>query len=95
MSPTAEFYRGPHDGLVLNLEEITRYCHMVKTVSEEEERIFAMMPTLVEWKHVMRGRLDKDGPFDTLHPYELMRRGDKAAFMFRRNDEFIVAAGGN
>jgi hypothetical protein len=92
MSPTAEFFRGPHDGLVLDVDEITRYCNMVRMASEEEERIFAMMPTLVEWKHVMRGRLDNDGPFDTLYPYGLMRRGDKAAFMFRRHEEFVAAA---
>ena len=95
MSSTAEFFQGPHDGLVLNVEEITRFCHMVKLAGEERDRIFAMMPTLVEWKHVRRGRLDKDGPFEMLYPYELTKRGDRASFLFRRHDEFVAAAEGD
>jgi hypothetical protein len=87
----AEFYRGPHDGLVLDLDAIKRYCHLVKTQSDDEERLFAMMPTLIEWKHIIRGDLDKDGPFDTLYPYELERRGERVAFLFRRHDEFCEA----
>ena len=53
------------------------------------------MPTLIEWKHVICGNLDKDGPFDTLYPYELERREDRAAFLFRRHDEFSAAVEGN
>jgi hypothetical protein len=92
MSRTAEFYRGPHDGLVLDIDEIKRYCHLVKMQSDDEERIFAMMPTLTEWNHIIRGNLDKDGPFDTLYPYELVQRDDAAAFLFRGHDEFAEAA---
>ena len=91
MSQTAEFYRGPHDGLVLVIDEIKRYCHLVKTGSEDEERLFAMMPTLVEWNHIVRGKLDKDGPFQTLYPYELERREDGPAFFLRRHEEFAEA----
>ena len=64
---------------------------MVKMKSQDQERLFAMMPALWEWDRVMRGDLDKDGPFDTLYPYELERRGDGAAFLFRRHDEFAEA----
>lgn len=95
MPDTAEFYRGPHDGLVLDIDEIKQFCHLVRTRGENEDRLFAMMPTLVEWNHVIRGRLDKDGPFDTLYPYELERRGDRAAFLFRRHDEFAEAIEGS
>ena len=91
----AEFYRGPHDGLVLDIDEIKRYCHLVTMQGEDRERLFAMMPTLVEWNHVVRGNLDKDGPFDTLYPYELERREDGPAFLFRRHDEFAEAVRGN
>ncbi len=94
MTPTAEFFRGPHDGLVLDIDEIKSYCHLVRTQGEGEERLFAMMPTLVEWNHIMRGNLDKDGPFDRLYPYELVQRKDGAAFLFRRQDDFHEAADG-
>jgi hypothetical protein len=93
--PEAEFYRGPHDGLVLNIDEITRFCHLVRIRGEEEERVFAMMPTLLEWNHIIHGNLDKDGPFDTLYPYELVQRHDRAAFLFRRHNEFADAVEGN
>ena len=90
----AEFYRGPHDGLVLDIDEIKRHCHLVKIHGADEERLFAMMPTLIEWQHVIRGNLDKDGPFDTLYPYELERHGDRAAFLLRGYDEFAEAVEG-
>ncbi len=88
---SAEFYRGPHDGLVLDVGEIRRFCHLVRMRSEDEERLFAMMPTLLEWDRVIRGDLDKDGPFGTLYPYELEQRCDRAAFLFRGPDEFAKA----
>jgi hypothetical protein len=91
----AEFYRGPHDGLVLDIDEIERYCHLVKIHGADEERLFAMMPTLIEWNHIIRGNLDKDGPFDTLYPYELGRHGHRAAFLFRGYDEFAEAVEGD
>jgi hypothetical protein len=88
---SAEFFRGPHDGLVLDFDEIKRFCHLVRMQSEDEERLFAMMPALLEWDRVIRGEVDKDGPFDRLYPYELERRGAGAAFLFRRHDEFAQA----
>ena len=87
----AEFYRGPHDGLVLSIDEIRRYCHLVKMRSEDEERLFAMMPALLEWEGVFRGDLDRNGPFDALYPYELERRENGFVFLFRRHDEFVDA----
>jgi hypothetical protein len=92
---SAEFYRGPHDGLVLDVDEITRYCHLVRMGSDEEARLFAMMPTLLEWGHVIRGNIDKDGPFDTLYAYELERTEQGAAFLFRSHEEFTAAAEGS
>jgi hypothetical protein len=90
---SAEFYRGPHDGLVLDVDEIKRFCHLVRMQGEDRERLFAMMPALLEWDRVTRGELDKDGPFDTLYAYELESRDDGAAFLFRGHDEFVDAAG--
>jgi hypothetical protein len=91
----AEFYRGPHDGLVLTIDEIRHYCHLVKMQGDHEERLFAMMPAPWEWDRVLRGDRDKDGPFDTLYPYELEQREDSAAFLFRRHDEFNEAVEGD
>lgn len=88
---SAEFYRGPHDGLVLEFDEIKRFCQLVRMPGEEEDRLFAMMPALLEWDRVIRGDLDKDGPFGTLYPYELERRDVGPAFFFRRHDEFAEA----
>jgi hypothetical protein len=53
------------------------------------------MPTLIEWNHIISGALDKDGPFETLYPYELERRDDGAAFLFRRRDDFAEAVEGS
>ena len=78
--PEAEFYRGPHDGLVLKIGDIRRYCHLVRMQGDGEERLFAMMPALPDWERVMCGDLPADGPFDTLFPYELLPRDDGAAF---------------
>jgi hypothetical protein len=88
---SAEFYRGPHDGLVLDIGEIKRFCHLVRMPSQDEGRLFAMMPALLEWDRVIRGDLDKDGPFDTLYAYELERTDFGAAFRFRTHDEFADA----
>jgi hypothetical protein len=91
---SAEFLRGPHDGLMLDIDDLTRYCHLVRMAAGEDQRYFAMMPTLVEWRQIVRGRIDKDGPFDTLYPYELELREDRPVFLFRSHDEFAHAAGG-
>jgi hypothetical protein len=84
----AEFHRGPHDGLVLDFDEIRHFCHLVIMKGDEGDRLFAMMPALPDRERVMSGDLDKDGPFDTLYAYELERRDDGAAFRFCRHDEF-------
>jgi hypothetical protein len=78
---------------VLDIDDIKRFCHLVRIGGEDEERLFAMMPALLEWDRVIRGDLDKDGPFDRLYPYELERRDRGAAFLFRGHDEFAEAAG--
>ena len=87
-------YRGPHDGLVLKLKQINRYCHLVGTKNGNEERLFAMMPSLLNWKRVIRGKMPKDGPFDMLYAYELVGTVTGPAFLLRGHDEFVEAAGG-
>ena len=84
----AEFHRGPHDGLVLDFDEIRNNCVLVRMPGEGGDRLFAMMPKVPDWERVMRGDLDRDGPFDRLYAYELERRDDGAAFLFRQHVEF-------
>jgi hypothetical protein len=57
--------------------------------------MLALMPTPIEWNHVLRGERDRDGPFTTLYPYELERRDGGAAFLLRRHAEFREAVEGN
>jgi hypothetical protein len=85
---SAEFHRGPHDGLVLDFDEIRNHCLLVRMPGAGGDRLFAMMPASPDWERVMSGDLDKDGPFDTLYAYELERGEDGPAFLFRRHDEF-------
>jgi hypothetical protein len=89
---SVEFVGGPHDGLVLDVDERERFCHLVRLRGEDRDRDFAMMPPLLEWDRVIRGDLDRDGPFETLFPYPFERRGDRGALLFRRRDEFTDAA---
>ena len=89
--PKAEFYRGPYDGLVLNVEQVKKYCNMVDVKRGDEERVFAMMPPLMDWERVICGQLDKNGPFAKLYPYELRLRDAGAAFLFCGADEFEEA----
>jgi hypothetical protein len=79
---------------VLDIDMIKRYCHLVRIGDDEEARLFALMPTLID-KYIIRGDLDKDGPFDRLYPCELERRDGVAAFLLRRHDEFAEAVEGN
>ena len=39
----AEFHRGPHDGLVLKMEEIYSWCRLVRAKKGTELRLFAMI----------------------------------------------------
>jgi hypothetical protein len=89
----AEFHRGPHDGLLLKMEEIHSWCRLVRAKKGDELRLFAMMPSPSDWGRVVSGKLAKDGPFDKLYAYELVKAGDVVAFIFCRHDEFSDAAG--
>ena len=44
----AEFCSGPHDGLVLSMEKVRRYCHLVKMRRGDEQSIFALMPGFLD-----------------------------------------------
>jgi hypothetical protein len=90
----AEFFRGPHDGLVLTMEQIGRLCHLVRAKGGDEERLFVMMPSLLDWNLVLSGVLRKDGPFDTIYAYELVPTDAGPALFLRGPDEYSEAAGG-
>jgi hypothetical protein len=63
-----KFYRGPHDGLVLEIGEIKRFCPLIGMEGEDGGRLFAMMPAPGDWDRLLRGDQDKDGPFHRLYP---------------------------
>lgn len=52
---TAEFFRGPYDGLLLTLEQTRAYCHLVTVSQGEQEKLFVIMPPLLDWDRVVRG----------------------------------------
>jgi hypothetical protein len=79
----AEFHRGPHDGLLLTLKEIRYWCRLVRAREGEDGRVFAIMPSPFEWVRVVRGMIRKDGPFEMVYPYELVRADDGMAFVLR------------
>ena len=90
---SAEFHRGPHDGLVLKLEEIHSWCRLVRAKKGKDVRLFAMMPSPFDWKKVIKGKLGKEGPFDMVYAYELVRADDGIAFILCGHDEFADAVG--
>jgi hypothetical protein len=87
----AEFLGGPHDGLILSLEEIRRWCHLVRAKNGEKESLFALMPPPLDWERVVVNKLEKEGPFDTVYCYELLRSNDALVFILRSLDEFSAA----
>jgi hypothetical protein len=89
----AEFHRGPHDGLVLKIEEIHNWCRLVRAKKGKDVRLFAMMPSPFDWGRVVKGLLGKDGPFEMVYAYELVRADDGIAFILCGHDEFSDAAG--
>jgi hypothetical protein len=89
----AEFHRGPHDGLVLKMEQIQSWCRLVRAQKGNDVRLFAMMPSPFDWKKVIKGKLGKEGPFDMVYTYELVRADDGIAFILCGHDEFAEAAG--
>jgi hypothetical protein len=93
MMESAEFHRGPHDGLVLKIEEIHNWCRLVRAKKGKDVRLFAMMPSPFDWGKVVKGTLGKEGPFDMLYAYELVKADDGIAFILCGHDEFVEAAG--
>jgi hypothetical protein len=86
-----EFFRGPHDGLLLTMKQVERYCHLVSIKTGDDERLFAMMPSPVNWKRVILRKMPPDGPFNTVYPYELVVTDSGPVFVMREVDEFSEA----
>jgi hypothetical protein len=78
---------------VLKMQEIHSWCRLVRAKKGDEVRIFAMMPSPFDWKKVIKGKLGKEGPFDMVYAYELVRADDGIAFILCGHDEFTEAAG--
>ena len=90
----AEFLGGPHDGLILSLEEIHRWCHLVGAKNGEKESLFALMPPPLDWKQVVINKLEKNGPFDAVYCYELLRSDAELVFILRSPDDFSAGTDG-
>jgi hypothetical protein len=84
----AEFFGAPYDGLVLKIEQIHSWCRLIKAERGDEERLFALMPSPIDWSRVVDGKLPKDGPFDMVYVYEILRREREVAFVLRSHVEF-------
>jgi hypothetical protein len=82
----AEFHRGPHDGLVLTMDEISQFCQLVGKRSGAEDRLFAMMPSPFDWPRVIEDKLSKAGPFDMLYAYELLATDKGPVFLLRDSE---------
>jgi hypothetical protein len=57
----------------------------------EKESLFALMPPPLDWEQVVVNKLEKEGPFDTVYFYELLRSNDALVFILRSLDEFSAA----
>ena len=90
----AEFFGGPHDGLILSMEEIHRCCHLVRAKNGEKESLFALMPPPLDWKQVVINKLEKNGPFDAVYCYERLLTDGALVFILRSPDEFSAATDG-
>jgi hypothetical protein len=90
----AEFLSGPHDGLILSMVQIHRWCHLVRAKNGEKESLFALMPPPLDWEQVVRNDLDKKGPFDTVYFYELLRSDGALVFVLRSPDGLSAATDG-
>ena len=74
------------------MEEIHRWCHFVRAKNGEKEILFALMPPPLDWAQVVRDDLDKQGLFDTVYCYELLRSDGALVFVLRSPDELNAAA---
>jgi hypothetical protein len=90
----AEFLSGPHDGLILSMDQIHRWCHLVRAKNGEQETLFALMPPPLDWERVVVNKLEKEGPFDTVYFYELLRSDGALVFILRSPNEFSAATDG-
>jgi hypothetical protein len=93
VSAPVQFYRGPYDGLVLDAERVRTFCHAVSSPGGSRTRRFLLMPPLREWGSPTTGRRRKGGRPGTLHPYELVTRGERPEVHHRDFSEFAEAMG--
>jgi hypothetical protein len=88
-----QFYRGPYDGLVLDVEGVRAFCHTVTSRRGNATRYFLLMPPLREWERIVAGRPRPDRLTGSLHPYEMVTRGGRAEIHYLAFGEFAEAMG--
>jgi len=67
----AEFIQGPYDGLILDVEHVESFVVDDAMRESFDNRLFLLMPAPLDWGRVVKGKADKDGPFDLAYPYEV------------------------
>jgi len=78
----AEFIRGPFDGLVIDIDQVDRFVADDAMRESYDNRLFLLMPPLVDWDRLVEGKADRDGRFDLPHPYEVCIRPGGLKFVY-------------
>jgi hypothetical protein len=78
----AEFIRGPYDGLVIDVDQVERFLGDDAVRESFDNRLFLLMPPLLDWDRIVEGKADRDGPFDQSSPYEVAIRPGRLEFVY-------------
>jgi hypothetical protein len=70
----AEFIQGPYDGLILDVEQVENYVGDDALRESFDNRLFLLMPPLLDWNRVVEGKADRNGSFNLAYPYEVSVR---------------------
>jgi hypothetical protein len=81
-TPQAEFIRGPYDGLVIDADQVERFIGDDAVQESSDNRLFLLMPPLLDWDRIIEGKADRDGPFDQSYPYEVSIRTGRLKFVY-------------
>jgi hypothetical protein len=80
--PQAEFIRGPYDGLLIDADQVERSIGDDALQESSDNRLFLLMPPLLDWDRIIEGKADRDGPFDQSYPYEVSIQTNRLKFVY-------------
>ena len=90
----AEFIRGPYDGLVIDTDQVERFIGDDAVKESFDNRLYLLMPPLLDWDRIVEGKAYRDGPFAQSYPYEVSIRPDRLRFVYCGLSRFQEAMGG-